>query len=119
MAAVAVDLGVLGGPEPVGLEAEHHQQPREPERRQQPDRLEPALHRPSDAPAASRVADQPSPIRSTARNASCGISTDPIRFMRCLPSFCFSSSFFLRVKRIGSVEIPQEAFLAVLRMGEG
>ena len=33
---------------------------------------------------------------STARNASCGISTRPTRFMRCLPSFCFSSSLRLR-----------------------
>ena len=32
------------------------------------------------------------PIFSTARNASCGISTVPTRFMRFLPSFCFSSS---------------------------
>lgn len=33
---------------------------------------------------------------STARNASCGISTRPTRFIRRLPSFCFSSSFRLR-----------------------
>jgi hypothetical protein len=33
---------------------------------------------------------------STARNASCGISTRPTRFMRFLPSFCFSKSFRLR-----------------------
>ncbi len=32
----------------------------------------------------------------TAMNASCGISTDPTIFMRFLPSFCFSSSFFFR-----------------------
>ena len=32
-----------------------------------------------------------------ARNASCGTSTEPICFMRFLPAFCFSSSFFLRV----------------------
>src|SRR5204863_456439 len=37
------------------------------------------------------------PIFKTARNASCGISTLPTRFMRFLPSFCFSSSFRLRV----------------------
>ena len=36
------------------------------------------------------------PTRSTARNASCGISTDPTCFIRFLPAFCFSSSFFLR-----------------------
>src|SRR5690606_26212577 len=34
---------------------------------------------------------------STARNASCGISTDPTCFIRFLPAFCFSSSFFWRV----------------------
>ena len=33
---------------------------------------------------------------STARNASCGISTRPTRFIRRLPSFCFSSSLRLR-----------------------
>ena len=33
---------------------------------------------------------------STARNASCGISTDPTDFMRFLPSFCFSSSLRFR-----------------------
>src|SRR5687767_1170372 len=36
------------------------------------------------------------PILSTARNASCGISTLPTRFMRFFPSFCFSSSLRLR-----------------------
>ena len=35
-------------------------------------------------------------ICSTARKASCGISTRPTCFMRFLPSFCFSNSFFLR-----------------------
>src|SRR5690606_31272922 len=34
---------------------------------------------------------------STARNASCGISTFPTAFIRRLPSFCRSRSFFLRV----------------------
>src|SRR4029079_19628202 len=38
-----------------------------------------------------------SPTFSTARNASCGISTWPTRFMRFLPSFCFSRSLRLRV----------------------
>ena len=33
----------------------------------------------------------------TARKASCGSSTRPTFFMRRLPSFCFSRSFFLRV----------------------
>jgi hypothetical protein len=32
----------------------------------------------------------------TARNASCGMSTWPTRFMRRLPSFCFSRSLRLR-----------------------
>jgi len=36
-------------------------------------------------------------VRSTARNASCGISTRPTCFIRFLPSFCFSSNFFLRL----------------------
>ena len=34
---------------------------------------------------------------STARNASCGISTDPTCFIRFFPSFCFSSSLRFRV----------------------
>lgn len=34
---------------------------------------------------------------STAMNASWGTSTEPSCRMRFLPSFCFSSSFFLRV----------------------
>ena len=37
-----------------------------------------------------------SPTLSTARKASWGISTRPIRFIRFLPSFCFSRSFRLR-----------------------
>ncbi len=37
------------------------------------------------------------PTFSTARKASCGISTRPTRFMRFLPSFCFSSSLRLRL----------------------
>ena len=32
-----------------------------------------------------------------AMKASCGTSTDPMDFMRFLPSFCFSSSLRLRV----------------------
>ncbi len=36
------------------------------------------------------------PTFNTARKASCGISTLPTRFMRFLPSFCFSSSLRLR-----------------------
>ena len=55
-------------------------------------------------PATSAMSSQLSPpciyLPSTcrmARNASCGISTEPTCFMRFLPAFCFSSSFFLRV----------------------
>ncbi len=38
-----------------------------------------------------------SPTFSTARNASCGMSTLPMRFIRFLPSFCLSSSLRLRL----------------------
>ena len=38
-----------------------------------------------------------SSTRSTARKASCGMSTVPTRFIRFLPSFCFSSSLRLRL----------------------
>jgi hypothetical protein len=54
------------------------------------------------APPAARAGELPDPIRyllsicSTAMKASCGISTLPTCFMRFLPSFCFSRSFFLR-----------------------
>jgi len=35
---------------------------------------------------------------STAKKASCGISTEPICFIRFLPAFCFSSNFrFLEI----------------------
>jgi|SRR5271166_1370819 len=37
------------------------------------------------------------PTFSTDKNASCGISTRPTRFIRRLPSFCFSSSLRLRL----------------------
>ncbi len=37
------------------------------------------------------------PTFNTAKKASCGISTRPTRFIRFLPSFCFSSSLRLRV----------------------
>ena len=39
----------------------------------------------------------PSPMLSTARNASCGTSTAPTCFIRFLPFFWFSSSLRLRV----------------------
>ena len=38
-----------------------------------------------------------SPTLRIARKASCGISTLPTAFIRFLPAFCFSRSFFLRV----------------------
>ncbi len=41
-------------------------------------------------------ANQSLSIDSTARKASCGISTLPTAFIRFLPSFCFSSSLRLR-----------------------
>jgi len=37
-----------------------------------------------------------SPTFKTARKASWGISTRPMRFIRFLPAFCFSSSLRLR-----------------------
>ena len=45
----------------------------------------------------SRAGGHLSPTCRIARNASCGISTLPTDFIRFLPAFCFSSSFFLRV----------------------
>ena len=46
-----------------------------------------------------KIHEEPSQLstRNTARKASWGISTLPTCFMRFLPAFCFSSSFFLRV----------------------
>ena len=38
----------------------------------------------------------PSSVLKAATKASCGTETEPMDFMRFLPSFCFSSSFFLR-----------------------
>ena len=40
---------------------------------------------------------QPQSTCKTARNASCGISTDPTCFIRFFPSFCFSRSLRFRV----------------------
>jgi len=51
----------------------------------------------SRARALAPCSYSPSPTLSTAKNASWGISTRPMRFMRFLPSFCFSSSLRLRV----------------------
>ena len=36
-------------------------------------------------------------VFSTARKASCGISTEPTCFIRFLPSFCFSRSLRFRL----------------------
>jgi hypothetical protein len=55
------------------------------------------------APATRRRGTNPiwegdqSPLSRMAMNASCGMSTEPTRFMRFLPSFCFSRSLRLRV----------------------
>ena len=38
-----------------------------------------------------------SPVSSTARKAFCGMSTEPIDFIRFLPAFCFSQSLRLRL----------------------
>ena len=43
------------------------------------------------------LAESHSPVSKIAKNASCGISTLPIRFIRFLPSFCLSSSLRLRL----------------------
>jgi len=49
-------------------------------------------------PASCKILeDYSSPTLRTARKASCGMSTLPIRFMRFLPSFCFSRSLRLRL----------------------
>ena len=91
-AAVAVRVVVLRDAEPLGIEPQQVQQAREPDDQSQELDRAPVTH--ETAVASCR---QPSPVRSTARKASCGISTLPTRFIRCLPSFCFSSSLRLRV----------------------
>ena len=48
-------------------------------------------------PALPRGTQPSLPASSTLRNAFCGISTCPNCFIRFLPSFCFWSSFFLRL----------------------
>ncbi len=47
--------------------------------------------------ARGGLAHDPSPTFSTARKASCGISTEPTDFIRRLPFFCFSRSLRLRL----------------------
>ena len=91
-------LGVpLRGTEAPRVEAQQEHQPGEAEEEEVLDEVghaQPSVRR-------RRWRDierqEPSPVRSTARKASWGISTLPTRFMRCLPSFCFSSSLRLRV----------------------
>ena len=76
---------MLSRPEAIGVQAEEHEQAGQPD----PDQ---------DAQLVFEIhARQPSDVRNTARKASCGISTLPIRFMRAFPSFCFSSSLRFRV----------------------
>lgn len=55
------------------------------------------IYRPVDSAAPGAGAAGHSPGSKAARNASCGILTRPTCFIRFLPSFCFSSSFRLRV----------------------
>jgi hypothetical protein len=52
---------------------------------------------PSDSDLCPLTSPDQSPLSRIAMNASCGISTDPTRFMRFLPSFCFSNSLRLRL----------------------
>jgi len=51
----------------------------------------------SAALKVERRVDAYSPVSNTAMNASCGMFTDPMLFIRSLPFFCFSSSFRLRL----------------------
>ena len=82
--AVARRFVVLGRAEVLGFEAQDDEEDGDREGDEDAERL---LH----------GGQASSPILRTARKASCGISTEPTRFMRCLPSFCFSSNFRLRV----------------------
>ena len=78
------------------LEPEHDEE----QRHAQPDEdPEVVLHRSRSGGGAGAQEQRrhDSSVRSMARKASCGISTDPTRFIRRLPSFCFSSSFRFRV----------------------
>ncbi len=84
---VARRLVVLGRAEALGVEPEHHQQPRQADGDERAQWVDEVFH--GGGYASSR--------RSIARKASCGISTEPTRFIRCLPSFCFSRSLRLRV----------------------
>ena len=56
------------------------------------------------------------PTCRTARNASCGISTEPTCFMRFLPSFCFSSSLRLR-RQVAAVALGQHVLAQRLHGG--
>ena len=55
------------------------------------------LSHPLKAPSSCRHSHYSSPTCRAERKASCGSSTLPMRFMRFLPSFCFSRSLRLRV----------------------
>ena len=106
-AAPAVHVVVLGGAEALRIEPQDDQQAGQPDGDQDAQRIRDERDvraartgRRSGMGRASAGADgahQPSSMRRIARKASCGISTDPTRFIRCFPSFCFSSSFRLRV----------------------
>ena len=60
------------------------------------DRAEAAAALAGSATAEGVLGYRSSSIASTARNASCGISTRPTCFIRFFPSFCFSRSFRFR-----------------------
>ena len=76
---------VVAAGDPLRVEAEEDEEQRQPEA----DRESQGIDEAHDVASSF--------MRSTARKASCGISTEPIRFIRCFPSFCFSSSLRLRV----------------------
>ena len=72
-------LVVLGRAEPLGVEAEQDQEQQESEGGEGPEGEDEVVHEARRQPAASARRDvaHPSSIRSIARNASWGISTEP------------------------------------------